>query len=423
MPNPAPQRQRQIVFPTPNVNDFLFHELVDAQLIADEKTDIPEYGTKHPDTKKWPNHRLVHVRAADEQNNFYRFYYASDQIGQDDDNWEHSQADIGGTRFDAVSRTYVIRRSEYNPEVPAQGAAMPDEPASKFTGTYVLAERRQSQISDEILAGLYVIERRSYVEKTQLVGIMVNEIDNESRRATLDYYFRGEIVTGSTTVEDLFNDPSNAYWDAYTAVVGGKTTYYRREGKQRSSNWFTIETVPIMSGNDNGDGSLTVQDYFTSQNYTWPSVLENFSERIWPKRAGGEWRVTEVDYKHQRYSGPCKARVKIDWSPNEFSDVVPDQPPLPTPIVIVTPYFNISVPACLHPRIPEEDTLLWTNGTTDPIFEYVGVEYLFEATNYTDWGDVGVGGLKITDIQEPAKGGWIRRRVWVFPPDDLTPAS
>lgn len=416
--NPTPQRQRVVVFPTPNVRDLLFYELVDNHRVGE--TNVPEYGTAHPDTQKWPNHRLVHIKAADEEGKVWRYYYASDQLEQDDDNWEHTQADIGGTKFDAVARNYVIRRSEYNPEVPAQGAAMPDVPASKFTGSYVLAERSQRLINDEVLNGLYVVERRVYVEKTQLVGIMVNEIDNESRQATLNYYYRGEIVTGVTTVEDLFNDPSNAYWDAYTVVVGGKATYYRREGKQRSSNWFTIETVPIISGNDNGDGSLAVQDYFTSQNYTWPAVLGSLSETIWPKRAGGEWRVTEVGYTHQRYSGPCKARIKVDWSPNEFTGVEPDQPPLPTPIVISTPYFNISVPACLHPRF---GPLSFTNGTTDPVFEYVGVTYDFPATNYEDWGDVGVGGLKVTDVQEPAKGGWIRRRVWIFPPDDLTPAS
>jgi hypothetical protein len=421
--NPTPHRQRVVIFPTPNVDDLLFYELVDNHRVGEK--NVPDYGTAHPDTTKWPNHRLIHIKAHDDQGKMWRYYYAADQLEQDDDNWSHSQADIGGTRFDAVSRDYLVRRSEYNPESPAQGAAMPNVPTSKFTGTYVLAERSQIQINDEVLAGLYVVDRRSYVEKTQLVGIMVNEVDNESNRSTLDYYFRGEIVTGSTTVEDLFDDPSNTYWDAYTATDGGKTTYYRREGKQRTSNWFTIETVPIIAGTVDGD-AVTVQDYYTSQNYTWPAVLDNIGEAVWFKREGGEWRVTEVDYKHHRYSGPCKARIKVDWSPNEFTGVEPEQPPLPKPIVIVTPYFNISVPACLHPRLPDESygggtgVFAWTSGTDDPVFEYTVVTYQFDATNYADWDDVGTDGLKVTDVQEPTKGGWLRRRVWIFPPDDLT---
>ncbi len=440
--NPTPHRQRVVIFPTPNVDDLLFYELVDNHRVGEK--NVPDYGTAHPDTTKWPNHRLIHIKAHDDQGKMWRYYYAADQLEQDDDNWSHSQADIGGTRFDAVSRDYLVRRSEYNPESPAQGATMPDVPASKFTGTYVLAERSQIQINDEVLAGLYVVDRRSYVEKTQLVGIRVSEADNQAQRSTLDYYYRGETVTDSSTVEDLFDDPDDPYWDAYYEQVDGTIyAYKRREGKQVTSNWFTIETTTLVTGERDGT-VITLQDYYTSQNYTWPPVFGGWRELEWEKRAGGEWSVTDVWFDKDRYSGPCKARVQIDWSPDEFgtetgpnADLVqPDEPPLPKPIVIQTPYFSVSVPPCLHGRIPEgepqgivanptnpNNAIQISSGTTDPVFEYTTIEYIFPATNYEGWVGLEEDGLKVTDIQEPSKGGWLRRRVWVYPPTTLDPAE
>lgn len=44
---PSPQRQTVLTFVSPNVQDLLFYETVDAQRVG--KTP-PEYGTAHPDT-------------------------------------------------------------------------------------------------------------------------------------------------------------------------------------------------------------------------------------------------------------------------------------------------------------------------------------------------------------------------------------
>lgn len=407
--NPSPQRQRVVTFPTPNVHDYLFYETVDAQRIGDDSTDIPEYGTKHPDTSKWPNHRLVHVKSADDQNRYYRYYYASDQIDQDDDNWSSAQADIGGTKFDAISRDYVTRRSEFNFTTPAQGASMVNTPTDKFSGTYVLAERKQRPINDEVLDGLYIIETRTYVEKTTIKGIKVDEFSNESHAVQVDLYYRGEVVTGSTTVEDLFDEPTNAYWDAYKATAGGTTTYYRREGRQLTTNWFSIETVPIISGADNGDDSLTVQDYDTSMSYSWPAVLSQVNLITWNKRAGGSWIVGAPIYSRYRYSGPCRARVVVKWRPTKFTDINPDEPPLPTPIYFATPYFRISVPACLHVALDYS----WTNGTTDPTFEFTESTLEQAATNQTDWAS-----FILSDTQKPAKGGFLRETITIYPPNE-----
>jgi len=234
--NPSPQRQAVVTFPTPNINDILFFETVDADRIG---TEVPEYGTKHPDYKKWPDHRLVHVEAADDQNRYYRYYYVADQIEQDDDNWSYTEADIGGTKFDAVARDYVIRRSEFNPETPEMGADMPDVPSGKFTGTYVLAQRRQTPLNDKILNGLYVVEQRVYVKKIPLLRLDFDEFFKTTNETKQILYYRGEVPDGETSsIETLADNQDNDYWGMDSGTV--------RTVQQLSDNWFAVTEQEVV---------------------------------------------------------------------------------------------------------------------------------------------------------------------------------
>ena len=236
--NPSPQRQSVVTFPTPNVNDILFFESVDAERVG---TDIPEYGSKHPDYKKWPDHRLVHVEAADDQSRYYRYYYAADQLDQDNDNWSYSEADIGGTKFDAVSRDYVIRRSEFNPELPAMGGDMPNVPAGKFPETtdekYVLAERKQVPLNDKILNGLYVVEQRVYVKKVPLSRLDFDEFFKTTNETKQILYYRGETPDGASgAIETL--DSDNDYWGMDSGTI--------RTVQQLSDNWFAVTEQEVV---------------------------------------------------------------------------------------------------------------------------------------------------------------------------------
>ena len=234
--NPAPQRQLVATFPTPNVNDILFFETVDADRIG---TEVPEYGTKHPDYNKWPDHRLVHIEAADDQNRYYRYHYAADNIEQDDDNWSYTEADIGGTKFDAVSREYVIRRSEFNPETPQMGNAMPDIPSGKFTGAYVLAQRNQIPLNDKILNGLYVVEQRVYVKKVPLLRLDFDEFFGTTNETKQILYYRAEIPEGeATSIEALASNPNNDYWGMNLGIV--------RTVQQLSDNWFAVTEQEVV---------------------------------------------------------------------------------------------------------------------------------------------------------------------------------
>lgn len=250
--NPSPQRQSVVTFPTPNVNDILFFETVDADRIG---TEVPEYGTKHPDYKKWPDHRLVHVEAADDQNRYYRYYYVADQIEQDDDNWSYSEADIGGTKFDAVTRNYVIRRSEFSSTTPEMGSTMPDVPSGKFTGTHVLAERKQIPINDKILNGLYVIEQRTYVKKVPLTRFDFDEFFRTTNETKQILYYRGEVPDGaSSAIEGL--DSDDDYWGMDSGTV--------RTVQQLSDNWFAVTEQEVVKCESSG-GQADLQDHMTSE--------------------------------------------------------------------------------------------------------------------------------------------------------------
>ena len=254
--NPSPQRQSVVTFPTPNVNDILFFESVDAERVG---TDIPEYGSKHPDYKKWPDHRLVHVEAADDQSRYYRYYYAADQLDQDNDNWSYSEADIGGTKFDAVSRDYVIRRSEFNPELPAMGTTMPDTPTGKFSGTHVLAQRKQVPLNDKVLNGLYVVEQRVYVKKVPLSRLDFDEFFKTTNETKQILMYADEIVSGATVVIDsvTIQDPTIAQLEdnpdnAYVGSPANKIPYWGmhsgtiRTVQQLSDNWYAVTEQEVV---------------------------------------------------------------------------------------------------------------------------------------------------------------------------------
>ena len=277
--NPSPQRQSVVTFPTPNVNDILFFESVDAERVG---TDIPEYGSKHPDYKKWPDHRLVHVETADDQrqNRYYRYYYAADQLDQDNDNWSYSEADIGGTKFDAVSRDYVVRRSEFSSTVPAMGSTMPDVPAGKFGGTHVLAQRKQVPLNDKVLNGLYVVEQRVYVKKVPLSRLDFDEFFKTTNETKQTLYYRGEVVSEATvviggntiqnpTIAQLEDNPDNAYVGspANNIPYWGMNSGTIRTVQQLSDNWFAVteqEVVKCPAGGIRSDLQTTARQSITS---------------------------------------------------------------------------------------------------------------------------------------------------------------
>ena len=408
--NPSPQRQSVVTFPTPNVNDILFFESVDAERVG---TDIPEYGTKHPDSKKWPNHRLVHVEAADpnQQNRYYRYYYAADQLDQDNENWSYTEADIGGTKFDAVARDYVIRRSEFDPELPAMGDTIPNVPVDKFPSTarvdelglnyndtYVLAQRKQIPINDKVLNGLYVIEQRVYVKKVPMYRLDYDEYFSKTNYTKQTLMYATEVPYGeSSTISTLAKDPNDDYWQLTSGGI-------IRTVQQLSDNWYAVTKQQVVNTADGG-GAFS---YTTYVNYSFPPVLQAIEFDLWEKRSGAKTYSPRVKYSKGAYRGPCKAIVSVVWSDSQPSPDTLTKTMQPESIAVSTPYFNLSIRETLHEAVE----VSVTNGTEDETYVYTAGTYTFGATNHTDWPNQ----LTVSSTVKKFRGGWLKETTRIFKP-------
>jgi hypothetical protein len=236
-PPQAPVRQKLLAFLTPSIADLLFYETKEGR-----RTDAPAYGTAHPDTANWPNHKLVYVKQADEEGQFFRWYYAAAREAQDNYNYEHTVADISGNKFSAVTRTYVNLRSSYAPLTPTMGTTMPNVPAGKFTETFILAARAEKRIGDQELDSLFIVEQITYVKRVTTTEVTIRQKTGKADFDTTTLYYKGEVVTGSgtaspfvadKTIEALVADQGNAYW-------GGLSDGTFRSVNQLSENWYAV---------------------------------------------------------------------------------------------------------------------------------------------------------------------------------------
>ena len=161
----APYRQDRKTFPTALSTDVIFSEVRDCNRI-----DFPDYGTAHPNTKKWPDHKLVYIKPVDiERNDIFEFFYAADRSNQDYYNFASGYRNIignvGGREFRNVQRIYVTSRDSFSPYDIPFGTSMPNVPEDKFEGVeYVFFDRQQQKIDQPELDSLYVLEVHTYVE-------------------------------------------------------------------------------------------------------------------------------------------------------------------------------------------------------------------------------------------------------------------
>jgi hypothetical protein len=146
---PAPQRQTVLTFATPSVADLLFYETVDAQRVG---LTPPAYGTAHPDTRRFPNHKLVFVQNDAANGQLLKYFYAADRASQDAYNYELK---------DGVEliRTYVLPRTSYPADLPVPDGGTLDAVFTSygFVGDSILDV-------GEPLNGWYIAVQRRYVE-------------------------------------------------------------------------------------------------------------------------------------------------------------------------------------------------------------------------------------------------------------------
>jgi len=227
-----PAKTRKIERVTPTGTDIVFRET------GSMPDPIPSYGDDHYLPSEYPDHVLSFIEPADASGLLFDFYYVAERDDQEDYNWEHSQADLNGVKFPTVSREYVILRSSFTPDTPAEGSTMEDLPVNLFTGTYVLSGKRQTRIGDPKIGNLFVVEKRTYIKKSVLTDIGYDQPTGRSTAGSVTQYYRGELISG-TAIETLVADTDNAYW-------GLQTDGTTRKSRQESTNWFTVTEENVL---------------------------------------------------------------------------------------------------------------------------------------------------------------------------------
>lgn len=206
----APYRQERRVYPTPIIGDVLFSEIRDCT-----RSEIPEYGTPHPNTNKWPDHKLVFVKTVDiERDGVFEFFYAAERQNQDLYNFVFGNKVIANREFRTVTRTYVTLRENFKPVDIEFGTAMPNVPEDKFEGVnYVFYDKEQQNTQQEELNALFVIEAHSYVEEAVLDEVLTLSVEKQdplppkfrvlAPTTTTDELAEGEVTTPTLTGDQL----------------------------------------------------------------------------------------------------------------------------------------------------------------------------------------------------------------------------
>lgn len=210
----APYRQDKKIFPTPIIGDVLFSEVRDCTRI-----EIPEYGSPHPNSNKWPDHKLVYVKSVDiERDGIFEFFYAAERANQDLYNYSSGYRNVvgnaGGREFQVVQRSYVTLRESFQPADIEFGALMPNVPEGKFDDVeYIFFDREQKQIQELELNSLFVAEVHTYVEKAVLdeqLSLSVEKQDPlppkfrvSSPTTTTEELAEGQIITPTLTGDQL----------------------------------------------------------------------------------------------------------------------------------------------------------------------------------------------------------------------------
>jgi hypothetical protein len=391
------------------VQDLLFFETVDKQRVGNTP---PVYGTPHPDTDKFPNHVLAHVKQADPQGQLYEYYYANTRTSQDEYNFEYSQASLGQTKFNTVVRTYVSLRSEFTEDDSAvvAGTDMPTAPtAANFTGKgYILMGRDQKRIGDRELDGVFVVEQRTYFVREDIETLKWDDLSNRNLKSTLSYYYTGETPTGEeATIDALVVDSDNAWWQTAVTAADGISVAAYREGRQASADWFEVVKQEVIAGTTGGEGLIDVIDYKTSMNYSWPPVLDFIEIVAWEKHDGQLLTFPEYHMEPEAYSGPCQATVTIQWSKTKFSSVAA-KAMLPQSFQFGTPYVRLQVPPCLM----NGGKLVCSTGTVDPVYKYQVYIKNVPVTKPAKRP----ASIVARDEQQPARGGYLRTKWTVHAP-------
>ena len=435
---PSPQRQSVLSFVSPKVADLLFFETVDAQRVG---TEPPVYGTPHPDAVNFKDHKLCFVKQADANGLFFEYYYAADRESQDDYNFEFSQADIGGNKYDTVVRTYVTLRSSFS-DVDASheaGDVMPD-PTSQFTAEnaiiydnsgspdeaatstdYILYTRQLRRIGDQELDGLFVVEQRTYFRRVDISSQKLDPATDGVLRIVEKLIYRGESYNAPHGGgEDVVGaeEAGTVGWED-ESVWGLDRSGRNHEAEQVSHDWWKVTIQDVIpqdkaAHTTYGAHGKKIREYTTFRNYSWPSVVGSLVFTTINKRDGSSSTAVTVRNKEGKdgFSGPTKMTVLQVWSKDPLTP--------PNPVVFKTSsasYSGVQFSVSVSNVLTEAITLTDFIGTGDPVYklgDYAFPKPWCRASSPTDWptDDPFVGSA----TQQPFRGGYLLDVVQIHHP-------
>ena len=454
---PSPQRQSVLSFVSPKVADLLFFETVDAQKIgntpAEIEANLPAYGSAHPDKANFPKHILCFIKQADPNGLMYEYYYVTDRKSQDEYNFEYSQADLGGNKYDTVIRTYIRLRSPltvddvalagfndvavalgtdttlHHTDNPKAGDLMPDIPADQFDQAYRLLTRRQRRIGQQELDSLFVIEQRTYFFPVDIVSQALDQATGGVLETKVSLFYRTQDYNyggGTEAIETAADNPQR--WGLTTAGVN-------KEVQQLSEDWFQVtarDVIPSNSG-DSHESSKLVRQYFTNRNFTWPSVVGALEFTSIEAKNGSSKVSVVVRNKDGKdgFSGPTKMEVfqywkltpfsatelnnanfKIDFDPNGTGSITDPKSFRTSSATYSGAQFGVSVRNVLTEAITLTDFI----GTGHPVLklgEYGFPKPWCKASTPTDWPTIA---FVASADQKPFRGGYLLEVVKVYPP-------
>lgn len=336
MPLPLASIRQTIASPvTPFTNDTILIEVEDFS-----RRTLPEYGTPHPVSAKYPNHKLCFIEPLDDdgtgahREGMYRMTYAAARESQDEYNWEVKQLEIGGISLTALIRTYFLPREEARIDAPVIGSTVvtrvptvlwEDEPSETewLLADYTIERFKGSSLSTGDLKydSLFVEATQVYVARIQNFGRQYDARLKGTFQTTKILYYRGETVSG-LPIESHFENSSSPYW-------GLKSTGFFREGQQIDPDWFLVAERRTVT-EDGSTGSLT-RERIESSVIGAPSFIESRVTSIEHYRdpgaqsAGGF--VTSVTSEEQedgtwrnvvRYANSASGTVATQFYSNEF---------------------------------------------------------------------------------------------------------
>lgn len=417
MAKPDSTRQSILSFISPDLSDLFFWEHVTLSRVG--PTNVKDhavygYGKPHHNTGMYPDHTVVFLKhdplykGVDEDSKRYRVYYAAKRVNQDAYNFTWTAADLGGkggAKYDAVSRTYVVLRSEFEEDTPSIGSVMTDTDAPVFDTGMVLASRKVVRIGEQELDSLFVVEQRTYVRR---VTITTNNTDGATGgvvQTSESLYYRGEIYPPtSTAIEVAVADASQ--WGANSA---GESV----ESKQLTDNWFSVVTTDIVpSGLPSGSYGKILRTYTTYENFSWPTVVQrdSFTFSSVSKINGAGSVVVKIDPFRKQYSGPTKTRYTQYWSVSAAVS-------LPVPVKFTTRDIDYSG---VRYRVAMKDVLVksyfnyYESFTIGHPVYHPGL-YVWHCfpTTMTDWP---AGPTIVGAKREPYRGGFLTTIKEVYSP-------